>query len=507
MKVARFHPVRPVMTISELFGTTGSGPSGQVLTATGSNSSSVAWGSNVATITSNGSNVLVGPYVGLQSGTGIAFSASSNILTISSTVTGGGGSGSSTVFAGAKAYATATQSVTDSTETAIVFDSEEYDTDGYHSTVTNTARFTVPTGKAGYYNLQAGGNVANTAGNPELRLRLNGTTYIRGGAMGPTGLGAFVLNISAEILLADGDYVELIGYQTSGATQTWGHATLREQQFAMSVTAQTTSSGGGASVSYGSNATRVSEVSSAGVATTVSSSDHIHDGIGTITASSSNTMQRGTFNLRPGSGIALNLTDTDGDGEFDTATIVNTGSGGGGGAAASGALTFISETVLGSAAAEINITGLPTTYKDLIVVAKFRSATASTKAIAMRFGDSSAIDTGSNYSFNRRYDGTLANGASQNTSATYMECGALPGSGSTAGFFGAGRWEIIDYASTSRSRIMIGETFDDANDGNFMNSVGGMWKNVTAAVARIRLIVTDGSNFDTNSSITVYGRG
>jgi hypothetical protein len=353
MKVARFHPVRPVQTISELFGTTGSGPSGQVLTATGSNSSSVAWGSNVATITSNGSNVLVGPYVGLQSGSGIAFAASSNILTISSTSGGGGG----------------------------------------------------------------------------------------------------------------------------------------------------------ASVSYGSNATRVSEVSSAGVATTVSSSDHIHDGIGTITASSSNTMQRGTFNLRPGSGIALNLTDTDGDGEFDTATIVNTGSGGGGGAAASGALTFISETVLGSAAAEINITGLPTTYKDLIVVAKFRSATVSTKAIAMRFGDSSAIDTGSNYSFNRRYDGTLANGASQNTSATYMECGALPGSGSTAGFFGAGRWEIIDYASTSRSRIMIGETFDDANDGNFMNSVGGMWKNVTAAVARIRLIVTDGSNFDTNSSITVYGRG
>ena len=42
MKVARFHPVRPVQTISELFGTTGSGPSGQVLTATGSNSSSVA---------------------------------------------------------------------------------------------------------------------------------------------------------------------------------------------------------------------------------------------------------------------------------------------------------------------------------------------------------------------------------------------------------------------------------------------------------------------------------
>jgi len=84
-------------------------------------------------------------------------------------------------------------------------------------------------------------------------------------------------------------------------------------------------------ISAGSNSTRVREVSTAGASTTLwSPFDHAHDGIGTITASSSNTMQRGTWNIRPGSGIALNLTDTDGDGEFDTTTIVATSSGGGG---------------------------------------------------------------------------------------------------------------------------------------------------------------------------------
>jgi hypothetical protein len=85
--------------------------------------------------------------------------------------------------------------------------------------------------------------------------------------------------------------------------------------------------GGGAApvISAGSNSTRVSEVSGAGASTTLwSPFDHAHDGIGTITASSSNTMQRGTWNVRPGAGIALALSDTDGDGEFDTATIVNT---------------------------------------------------------------------------------------------------------------------------------------------------------------------------------------
>lgn len=84
-----------------------------------------------------------------------------------------------------------------------------------------------------------------------------------------------------------------------------------------------------AAISAGSNSTRVSEVSAAGASTTLwSPYDHRHDGIGTITASSSNTMQRGTWNVRAGPGIALNLTDTDGDGEFDTMTIVNTGGGG-----------------------------------------------------------------------------------------------------------------------------------------------------------------------------------
>jgi len=89
--------------------------------------------------------------------------------------------------------------------------------------------------------------------------------------------------------------------------------------------------GAAAVISAGSNSTRVREVSTAGASTTLwSPFDHAHDGIGTITSSSSNTMQRGTWNIRPGAGIALSLTDTDGDGEFDTTTISTTSAGGGG---------------------------------------------------------------------------------------------------------------------------------------------------------------------------------
>lgn len=70
----------------ELGGTAGDGTlpgAGTIPTATGSNSWS--WGSNVALVTSNGSNALTGPYVNFASGTGITFATASNTLTISAT--------------------------------------------------------------------------------------------------------------------------------------------------------------------------------------------------------------------------------------------------------------------------------------------------------------------------------------------------------------------------------------------------------------------------------------
>lgn len=93
-------------------------------------------------------------------------------------------------------------------------------------------------------------------------------------------------------------------------------------------------------VSSGSNATRVRANSTGGVGAAYSLSDHAHDGIATITASSSNTLGRGTFNLRAGNGVSIGWTDTDGDGLLDTATVHSTG-GGGGGSSSSGSLLAV----------------------------------------------------------------------------------------------------------------------------------------------------------------------
>jgi hypothetical protein len=61
-------------------------------------------------------------------------------------VGGGGGGG---VFSGASVFHSSAQSLNNGSETTLVFNSEEYDTDAFHDTGSNTNRLTIPAD--GYY--------------------------------------------------------------------------------------------------------------------------------------------------------------------------------------------------------------------------------------------------------------------------------------------------------------------------------------------------------------------
>jgi hypothetical protein len=154
--------------------------------------------------------------------------------------------------------------------------------------------------------------------------------------------------------------------------------------------------GGGAAVSAGSNSTRVREVSTAGASTTLwSPFDHAHDGIGTITSSSSNTMQRGTWNIRSGAGIALSLTDTDGDGEFDTTTIINAGSGAGGGLtvqAFTDANVGSPGTITSTSYVDIDATNLKKTVSGVGPFYVFAQLLLASISVSQRFRVNIAVD-------------------------------------------------------------------------------------------------------------------
>lgn len=119
---------------------------------------------------------------------------------------------------------TATTSIS-ATLSLLTFASEETDGAGFHSTSSNTSRLTVPTGYGGIYRITANVYLANgTGGAAALQVRKNAAGSSSGGTFvaqvtGGVSTNGTVLtapNLTCEVRLTAGDYVELFVCQTSG---------------------------------------------------------------------------------------------------------------------------------------------------------------------------------------------------------------------------------------------------------------------------------------------------
>ena len=223
------------------------GTTGQILSKTSATDMAFTW------ITND-----VGDITAVTAGTGISGGGTSGAVTVTNSMataittagdlikgTGSGtfdrlGIGSTgqvlTVTAGAPAWATpssgtpafvgvsvydsvgAGQSISNTTYTALTYDSENYDTDSFHSTSTNTSRLTIPTGKGGKYQINTFVNWDSTSGGRRIvTIYKNGTnTRVLGnqtssGYLGQTG--AYVIELAAA------DYIQVFVYQDSGGTR------------------------------------------------------------------------------------------------------------------------------------------------------------------------------------------------------------------------------------------------------------------------------------------------
>lgn len=124
---------------------------------------------------------------------------------------------SGTTFAGAKVYATNSQTISSGSQTTILFPSERYDTNNYHSTTTNTGRFTIPTGKAGYYLMQGQWfAVSNSTGSRSAQIMRNGNQEL-GNVQAVASNVYMSIPIQAVYYLNEGDYVTLTAAQNSGS--------------------------------------------------------------------------------------------------------------------------------------------------------------------------------------------------------------------------------------------------------------------------------------------------
>jgi hypothetical protein len=137
-----------------------------------------------------------------------------------------GGSGGFTIpnlpFSGAKIYATGQQTPSVNTWTPVTFDAEEYDTDGFHESVTNPTYITVP--QTGHFRFFFSGTVPADNVHWACAFRVNGTGTSASPVSGPslsrpiehgsttTGFGANQPWAYTELALTAGDHVQAMVY-------------------------------------------------------------------------------------------------------------------------------------------------------------------------------------------------------------------------------------------------------------------------------------------------------
>lgn len=153
----------------------------------------------------------------------------------------------------------------------------------------------------------------------------------------------------------------------------------------------------------------------------------------------------------------------------------------------------IQTTTLGSAAASVTLSSIPSTYTDLILIANVQASTAG-QGLTMQFNG----DTGSNYSTTGlRGNGTAASSFRQTTSTNILLSNfAEPPTGSQNVCIA----QFQNYSNSTTNKTVLTR----ANSAGFgVDALVGLWRS-TSAISSIRIDITGGT-MSIGSNFTLYG--
>ncbi len=115
-------------------------------------------------------------------------------------------------FVGCSLFLTGNSTLTGATDNFVAFNNESYDTDGFHSLVTNTSRITIPSGKAGKYLLIGVSFPDSSVTFNRLRFFKNGSAATDFGVATASqfeiGSGTFINTASVIVSAVVNDYFE-----------------------------------------------------------------------------------------------------------------------------------------------------------------------------------------------------------------------------------------------------------------------------------------------------------
>ena len=171
-----------------------------------------------------------------------------------------------------------------------------------------------------------------------------------------------------------------------------------------------------------------------------------------------------------------------------------------------GAMESIATVTLASAAANIEFTSIPSGFQHLQLRLVARSdRNQSGDNVGIRVGNGS-VDTGSNYAQHHLYGDGAGAYAAGYASQAYGYADRIAGNTATASIFGGIVIDILDYASTSKTKTLRCFGGCDLNGSGTVMVASNLW-NSTSAINTLRVYpnAAGSSNFVQHTTAALYG--
>jgi hypothetical protein len=163
-------------------------------------------------------------------------------------------------------------------------------------------------------------------------------------------------------------------------------------------------------------------------------------------------------------------------------------------------MTLIETKTLGAAAASIELTSIPHTFTDLLVLFSSRSnRSAAVERAGLRFNNNF-----SNIYTYRALVGTGSSTFSETDASDRIVFYSVSGNTATSNTFGSTSIYIPNYSASVNKSVSIDGVFENNATEAWQNIISGLF-DTTTAITSLKIVPEIGTEFLTGTSISIYG--